>query len=1190
MRNKKLIGLLALVMFIVAAIAGASEATNTINSGLLQLSTSNYAKVFTLTSGRYTGLYSNPDLTNRISSTAWTGEDDEVWLIGVGRNSRGISYARIKYPVGSSRVEAYMNLRDTFVSGTLTGNARRATASFYGLAKRRGESRVSYYGIDAGDSVYLLTKENGWCQVLYPVGSIWRIAWLTEDEYKGLFPVNPVSNPREKVVSYAYEVLNYEWETPANQYVLLYYNAYSPSSYNGLNFDGANPVVATGRIRGIPYTLGYGNIQETPFASYKALSASDKVTIGDIYSYGGSRVSMKYGMSCATFVTDCMRQGLGISIATHADTGIENASGWKNYVTTCSTNTDADYRKLQKGDYLYTYSHVMLVVANTGSSITVIQQTPPDYTRNNCSNKRTVTASLTYNGVTRSYTATQVCMECAACKKATIGTQETTYSYASLRNSGYYPRFVIYPENEEPELPNPPEITEVLMDQVITGENINFQCKANGSVTSWSASSLPSGLSINETTGVISGAIPSTTQSKNSSMSTWYSFTITAKNSGGSSQKQGYIVVYEPPSITTSALSSATVNSSYSQTIRADGTEKTMKWKLIGSLPPGLTFTGNNNKRTATISGKPTQAGTYSFKIQCSNFEHLPVTTTVKEFTITVKGRDPWLDSNLKLVYIFRNGKVGQYYSDWVRTDVKTFSSYSYSGNLPDGLKLTCSGKQIYLKGTPTKAGTYTFRIYVFGNDGGYNYKDFTVTITGQSTPFEDTSMSISWLLVSGKQYIYYNDYVQVNGGSSAYTPSIVSGALPSGLSLVQSGAKTYVRGSSSRTGTFYFRLRVTGSHGGYAEKDLSITLKPSSSYMAGAPEDGSAKKPKISSTKLNNATIDQEWSHTLEAYGTQPITWLAEGEWPEGFEIDSQAGTITGIPTEVGKLRFKVKAENEIGYTIKTLKLKVVGERPSIETQGLPDGFVGVSYDVQLEASGTDPLRWKKSGSLPSGLKLNTKEGRIYGTPKRAGVYDFTLRVKNKAGTTERSDFRITILAEEPTKEDEATTEQNNNTTSSSAPTVETTQDNTRNSGGAWPEYTDLFMLSDDKKLSGAVTRTSEGALKFAVDQWVDESGNAVKVSDVKIFLNDNELEGVEISDEGVFTLSEDLLATLSKDFTIYALANAGGLEIKTNEVNVTSSAYDEEHGTSGGGCSTGLAGLSLLALLGFATEKRKR
>lgn len=55
-----------------------------INPGLRNLTSSSYAKVFTLTSGRY-DVYRDSSLTTKLSSTAWTGEDDEDWITGVGK-------------------------------------------------------------------------------------------------------------------------------------------------------------------------------------------------------------------------------------------------------------------------------------------------------------------------------------------------------------------------------------------------------------------------------------------------------------------------------------------------------------------------------------------------------------------------------------------------------------------------------------------------------------------------------------------------------------------------------------------------------------------------------------------------------------------------------------------------------------------------------------------------------------------------------------------------------------------------------------------------------------------------------------------------------------------------------------------------------------------------------------------------
>ena len=170
------------------------EPDNTINPGLRMLNTTKYAKAFTLTSGRYTGVYTNSNLTTRVSANAWTGENDEDWITGVGRNSSGVLYARISYPVGSSRQTAYVNLHDVFVPGNVNEEPKTAVVKSKALYKRKNSGQNSDYWIDAGDTVYLLTKDDGWYQVMYPITgySYWRIAWLPESEYNRIMP-SPVT-------------------------------------------------------------------------------------------------------------------------------------------------------------------------------------------------------------------------------------------------------------------------------------------------------------------------------------------------------------------------------------------------------------------------------------------------------------------------------------------------------------------------------------------------------------------------------------------------------------------------------------------------------------------------------------------------------------------------------------------------------------------------------------------------------------------------------------------------------------------------------------------------------------------------------------------------------------------------------------------------------------------------------------
>lgn len=126
-----------------------------------------------------------------------------------------------------------------------------------------------------------------------------------------------------------------------------------------------------------------------------------------------------------------------------------------------------------------------------------------------------------------------------------------------------------------------------------------------------------------------------------------------------------------------------------------------------------------------------------------------------------------------------------------------------------------------------------------------------------------------------------------------------------------------------------------------------------------------------------------KSYSVTLKAKGSTPITWSkVSGTLPNGIKLAKSTGKLSGTPTKTGTFKFKIRATNNIGYADKTFTI-VVGKKPSISTTDLSNGINGKSYSEMLTASGTKTITWSKvSGTFPTGLKLNSTEGEIYGTP----------------------------------------------------------------------------------------------------------------------------------------------------------------------------------------------------------------
>ena len=153
------------------------------------LTTSQYAKVYTLSASGRTIPYTNTNLTTRgsitygRSSTAYIDNiSDELYLCDVGMNTKGVYWAKVSYPIGSKRAYAYIAL--SAITGNNASHTKISARGKFYCAPRKGASTSSKYYVAKNDTVYWIGTSGSSYQILYPIsGGKWRIGWCSKADY-----------------------------------------------------------------------------------------------------------------------------------------------------------------------------------------------------------------------------------------------------------------------------------------------------------------------------------------------------------------------------------------------------------------------------------------------------------------------------------------------------------------------------------------------------------------------------------------------------------------------------------------------------------------------------------------------------------------------------------------------------------------------------------------------------------------------------------------------------------------------------------------------------------------------------------------------------------------------------------------------------------------------------------------------
>jgi hypothetical protein len=310
---------------------------------------------------------------------------------------------------------------------------------------------------------------------------------------------------------------------------------------------------------------------------------------------------------------------------------------------------------------------------------------------------------------------------------------------------------------------------------------------------------LPSGLTLSSS-GLISGTISEV------SSTTTSNFTVTATDGKNPSPRAFSITTtnLSPTWVTASGnLSTFTRNVSYSATISATDAHTITYSVSSGSLPTGL----NLNSTTGVISGTPSDGVAQTFTIRATNAGGQ---SADRSFTIPNVG--PSWTTTSPVSTFTRNSPYS--FTLVGADDSGNNPTYSIaSGSLPTGLSLNSSTGVI--SGTPSSSTAVTFTARVTDVNGSTADRSFTMPNSGP--------VWVTTTLTSGAASVAYSQQVTATDDSgNAPSYSLLSGSLPTGLSLSSSGL---ISGTPSTYGTSTFTIRATDANGTTSDQSLSLSI-----------------------------------------------------------------------------------------------------------------------------------------------------------------------------------------------------------------------------------------------------------------------------------------------------------------------------------------------------------------------------
>lgn len=570
-----------------------------------------------------------------------------------------------------------------------------------------------------------------------------------------------------------------------------------------------------------------------------------------------------------------------------------------------------------------------------------------------------------------------------------------------------------------------------------------------GTPTSFSVNqTMPLGLSLNSTTGVISGT-PTVVGAS--------FYEITAANAEGESTIQILIDVQDiaPTGLSyTVTNNTSTVNTGTSMDLTASLTNSpgSVTYTISPNLPAGVTI----NATTGEISGVPTvDNGVTNYTVTVSN----SAGSDTEDITLTINDPPTLANYSVTNQTLDAGTVVWQQNSPIIAMPLSTYAggagpTFACSPN-PCAPGITVSSTGI-ISGTPTTLGTGSFHIDVTKDGTTIDSNTINYKVV-QDYPENYNNM--------GYAATYTFNVNQIGAAALDVTPTPVAGGMPTRFKLADESYGTagvniynlpingltidYTDGSinGNPTGAADVTIVIEGqnldsdgvTYVKTAEQSVRIIAQPIAPQNLGY--DGAsgaiANAAEYESITANSGVLELTEGVALaaainplpagsggtgDASGGTPDTYTITPSLPNGLSLNPTTGVISGKPTEsTGIINYQITGTNDAGSMTETITLRTdYLAAPSALTY---DHDASNTVHVHAPALLADNLRFEifayyeepanltgSSGSftitpaLPTGLYIHPNSGTIYGTPLATQTNTpHTVTFTNSLGTTSR-------------------------------------------------------------------------------------------------------------------------------------------------------------------------------------------